>query len=184
MPSVQNPQDDLYKDANDVYGAALSRLARAWEADPDAQQDLLQEMHLALWRSFATFDGRCSLRTWIYRVAHNAAASHVKRSRRGKSTPLMRIEELEESREMGSLAAKADTNQSVEQNQILDRLYELIHRLNPIDRQVILLYLEGMDAASIGEVTGLSSGYVATKIHRIKTILAERFHNGGNHDRR
>jgi RNA polymerase sigma-70 factor (ECF subfamily) len=58
----------------------------------------------------------------------------------------------------------------------------MIHRLNPLDRQVILLYLEGVDAASIGEVTGLSSGYVATKIHRIKAILIERFHNGGNHD--
>jgi RNA polymerase sigma-70 factor (ECF subfamily) len=41
-----------------------------------------------------------------------------------------------------------------------------------------------MDAASIGEVTGISSGYVATKIHRIKTILTERFRNGGSHDKR
>jgi RNA polymerase sigma-70 factor (ECF subfamily) len=182
MQSTQNPQDDLYRDAIDAYGAALSRLARAWEADLDARQDLLQEMHFALWRSFATFDGRCSLRTWIYRVAHNAATSHVMRSRRGKSRTLVSIEEIEESREMGSLAAKSDTNQSIEQTQILDRLYAMIHRLNPLDRQVILLYLEGVDAASIGEVTGLSSGYVATKIHRIKAILIERFHNGGNHD--
>jgi RNA polymerase sigma-70 factor (ECF subfamily) len=41
-----------------------------------------------------------------------------------------------------------------------------------------LLYLEGMDAASIGEVMGVSAGSVATKIHRIKNILARDFHKG------
>jgi len=41
----------------------------------------------------------------------------------------------------------------------------------------MLLYLEGVDAASIGEVTGLSAGNVATKIHRIKAVLARRFHD-------
>jgi RNA polymerase sigma-70 factor (ECF subfamily) len=64
---------------------------------------------------------------------------------------------------------------------LLERLFALIQRLNPLDRQVILLYLEGMDAAFIAEVTGISSGYVATKIHRVKAILAERFRNGGSH---
>ena len=52
-----------------------------------------------------------------------------------------------------------------------------MHQLKPLDRQLMLLYLEGIDAASIGEVTGLSSGNVATKIHRIKAILTRRFHD-------
>jgi RNA polymerase sigma-70 factor (ECF subfamily) len=60
----------------------------------------------------------------------------------------------------------------------------LIQRLNPLDHQTILLYLEGMDAASIGEIIGISSGNVATKIHRIKAILAGRFRNGGSHEQR
>ena len=181
MPSLHNPQDDLYEDAVAAYGPALGRLARAWENDPDARQDLLQEMHLALWRSFASFDGRCSLRTWIYRVAHNAGASHVARSLRGRAQTLVSIEEVEE---QSNFAGESNADQSLEKAQVIDRLYALIHRLNPLDRQVILLYLEGADAAAIGEVTGISAGYVATKIHRIKAILAERFHNGGNHEQR
>jgi len=44
---------------------------------------------------------------------------------------------------------------------------------------VILSYLEGLDAATIGEITGLTSGNVATKIHRIKNMLARQFHEGG-----
>jgi RNA polymerase sigma-70 factor (ECF subfamily) len=43
----------------------------------------------------------------------------------------------------------------------------------------MLLYLEGLDAAGIGEVTGLSAGAIATRIHRIKSILAQRFQQGG-----
>jgi RNA polymerase sigma-70 factor, ECF subfamily len=46
---------------------------------------------------------------------------------------------------------------------------------------VIVSYLEGMDAASIGEITGLSPANVAMKVHRIKNILARQFHQGGTH---
>jgi RNA polymerase sigma-70 factor (ECF subfamily) len=63
----------------------------------------------------------------------------------------------------------------------MERILALIYTLAPLDRQVILLYLEGEDAATIGDVTGLSSGNIATKIHRIKKILSQRFHQGGRH---
>ena len=45
-------------------------------------------------------------------------------------------------------------------------------------RQVILAWLEGMDAVAIGELTGLSGRNVATKVHRIKTLLARNFNDG------
>ncbi|HEY7807708.1 MAG TPA: sigma-70 region 4 domain-containing protein, partial [Croceibacterium sp.] len=48
-----------------------------------------------------------------------------------------------------------------------------IHRLKPADRQVMLLYLEDLTAAEIGEVTGLSAGAVAVRIHRLKALLAD-----------
>jgi len=59
------------------------------------------------------------------------------------------------------------------------RLMALIEALKPGDRQVMLLYLEGLDAQAIGEVTGLSPGAVAVKVHRLKSILARRFQEGG-----
>jgi DNA-directed RNA polymerase specialized sigma24 family protein len=61
----------------------------------------------------------------------------------------------------------------------LDRLSALIQRLKLLDRQVIVSYLESTDAASIGEITGLSPANVAMRIHRIKNLLAKRFHEGG-----
>jgi RNA polymerase sigma-70 factor (ECF subfamily) len=61
----------------------------------------------------------------------------------------------------------------------LERLLDLIHQLKPPDRELMLLYLEDLDAAAIGEIMGISAGNVRVQVHRIKTILARRFHAGG-----
>jgi RNA polymerase sigma-70 factor (ECF subfamily) len=172
-------QDDLYRKAVNEHGAALERLARAYEAGPEDRRDLLQEIHIALWRSFTGYDERCSLRTWAYRVAHNIAVTHIYRSRKTKTLNLLSIEELGENEK-----PVASHSSGLESQLLLRQLYEFIQRLNPVDRQIITLYLEGLDAACIGEITGISPGYTATKIHRIKRILADRFLNGDNHDYR
>ncbi|MGA3185821.1 MAG: sigma-70 family RNA polymerase sigma factor [Bryobacteraceae bacterium] len=167
-------QDELYRDAAEQYGAALERLAGAYEADPDKRRDLSQDIHFQLWRSFQRYDARCSLRTWVYRVAHHVAASHVLRERRIFSK-LVSLEELE------MLPDKEEDHLAADQRRNLERLSVLIQHLKPLDRQVIVSYLEDMDAVSIGEITGLSPGNVAMKIHRIKNILARRFYEGGDH---
>jgi RNA polymerase sigma-70 factor (ECF subfamily) len=59
-----------------------------------------------------------------------------------------------------------------------EHLLNLIHRLRPFDRQLMLLYLEDLDAASIGEITGMSAGAVRVQIHRIKAILTLRYLGG------
>ena len=64
-------------------------------------------------------------------------------------------------------------------SEALKRLSILIQRLKPLDRQIIVSYLEGMDASSIGEITGLSPANISMKIHRIKKILKHRFGEGG-----
>lgn len=167
-------QDDLYREAADRFGPALERLARAYEVDPEKRRDLIQEMHFQIWRSFQRFDARCSARTWVYRVAHHVAASHVLRERRTFSN-LVSLEDLE------NLPDQGQGHVAAEQSLNLARLSMLIQQLKPLDRQVIISYLEDMDAASIGEITGLSPGSVAMRIHRIKNILALRFHEGGSH---
>lgn len=161
-------QDELYAQAAEAFGPALERLARGYEPDRDQRRDLIQDIHVALWRSFGGFDGRCSLRTWTYRVAHNTATSHIL-SRRRRAGPLASLDEA------AGLAALDDPEAAAGQRHALGRLLVLIHELRPADRQVVLLYLEDFDAAAIGEVTGLSAGAVAVKIHRLKAILAERF---------
>jgi RNA polymerase sigma-70 factor, ECF subfamily len=162
-------RDELYDQCAGEFGAALERLARGYEHDPAVRADLLQDIHLALWRSLAGFDGRCSLRTWVYRVAHNTATTFVVRQQRQRRLVLVGLEEIE------SMAAPpADGG--------LDILLGLIQKLKPLDRQVILSYLEGLDAASISDITGLSPSNIATKIHRIKNVLAMQFQKGVAHE--
>jgi RNA polymerase sigma-70 factor, ECF subfamily len=163
-------QERLYAEAAAAFGPALERLARAYERDPDKRRDLLQEIHVALWRSFARFDGRCSIRTWVYRVAHNTATSKVLRPR----TNAPQIVALDDSLE--SVAPAVSEEEVLDRRRALERLYGLIGRLRPLDRQVMLLYLEQIDAASIAEITGLSAANVATKVRRIKQLLIQRFH--------
>src|ERR1700691_760326 len=169
--------DALYKEASATCGAALRRLARGYEADPEARRDLLQEIHIELWRSLRLYDGRCSLQTWAYRVAHNVAASHIVRSRRASSA-LVDLDAMET--EPGFVDGEVQANQRLSVARLLDRIY----RLKPLDRQIILLYLEGEAAASIAEVTGLSAANIATKIHRIKRLLNRQPGEGTTHARR
>lgn len=171
MPDLTSAQDSLYQQAAVEYAGALERLAMSYEADAEARRDLLQDIHIALWRSFASFNGLCSVRSWVYRVAHNTAVSHVIRERRRRGRVMVSLEEIEQM-PASSPAAGEDRKQR------LDRLLAMVRTLKPIDRQVILAYLEDMDAVEIGEITGLSPGNVATKIHRIKNILARRFQAG------
>jgi len=169
--------DDLYQQTSAEFGAALERLAYAYEVDAERRQDLLQEIHLQLWRSFEKFNGRCSLRTWIYRVAHNVATSHVIRQNKRKrnAPPFLTLEEAE----VEAQAGRDNVEISADRNLARAHLLTLIQRLDFVDRQVILAYLEDLDAASIAEITGLSTANVWTRIHRIKSVLTRQFHAGG-----
>ena len=56
--SAGGTRDRLYEEAIAAFGEALTRLARAYEVDPGRREDLLQEIHIALWRSLAAFNGQ------------------------------------------------------------------------------------------------------------------------------
>lgn len=163
-------RESLYTAAVREFGPALDRLASGYESDLDKRRDLGQEIHLQLWRSLRAFDHRCSLKTWAFRVAHNVAASYVCREQRTNS-PLVALEELEQ------IASPRDPDHE----RSLAQLRELILGLKPVDRQIMISYLEEIDAATIGEITGLSAANVAMKIHRIKNVLARRFRKEPHH---
>ncbi|MFN9355876.1 MAG: RNA polymerase sigma factor [Alphaproteobacteria bacterium] len=164
---MSKEQDDWYGRVAAQWGPALQRVARSCEADPDRRRDVLQDMHVAIWKSHKLFDGRCSERTWIYRIATNVAANHVTRERR-RNAPLISLD-------LAHDIPVDDTSNSTEKDLALRKLFDIVDRLGNPDRSVITLYLEGLDAASIGEITGMTPGAIATRISRIKTLLARLF---------
>lgn len=162
----------LYRQAGAQFAPALARLARSAERDAEKARDLEQEMHCALWTSLARFDGKCALKTWVYRVAHNVAADHVARAVRGPKR--VALDEIETLPSPGNV--EAETAEAL----VLAQVGELIHHLPPVDMQVIVLWLEGESGAGIAEITGLSAGAVSVRVHRIKTLLASHFNQSSN----
>ena len=67
--------DALYRELAEAFGAAIQRFARGYEADEGRRQDLVQEIHVGLWRRLAGYDGRCSPRTWRL-AAHKPSSDH------------------------------------------------------------------------------------------------------------
>ena len=171
MDTVLRPsgdQDALYAQVASELGQPLARLASAYELETSRQQDLLQELHFAIWRSLAGFRNQCALRTWVYKVAHNTAATYVRQRRRHRRIQCVNIEDLD------SLADDSDIERSAHIADVLTRIRVLVERLKPIDRDVLLLHLEGLAAAEIAEIVGISTGYVSQKIHRVQKYLQQQ----------
>jgi RNA polymerase sigma-70 factor (ECF subfamily) len=160
-------------EVHDRFGPALQRLARSYEQNPAQRADLLQEIYVALARALPGFQERAALRTFVYRVAHNVAATHVLRAKRG-SGRWVTIDDLAE--EPTDPEPRADV--VVEQRRRLERLSDLVSRLKPLDRQLTLLFLEGLPPEEMAEVTGLTITNVTTKLSRIRAVLTRRMGGG------
>jgi RNA polymerase sigma factor (sigma-70 family) len=144
------------------YDAPLRRLAAVYEPDPALAEDLLQEIRLALWRALPGFRGDCSKRTFVYRVSHNRALTHVARRRPEAA-------ELESAEEVADTAAdpETDVTRRMERMELRERVAALPLGL----RQVTMLVLEGLSNGEIGEVLGISEGNVAVRLVRAKQQL-------------
>jgi RNA polymerase sigma-70 factor (ECF subfamily) len=166
---------DRFEQVVAELGPALARLTVGYERDAERRRDLLQEIHFAVWRSLATFDARCSLRTWVLRVAHNTAVKYVLREKRRGFARCRSLDDVAET------SGAANPEHDVHRAGAAERLTRLISVLKPLDRQVVLLFLEDLDGAQIAEVTGLSRNAVAVRLHRIKHLLRRMFAEGSAH---
>lgn len=129
---------------------ALARIARHYAA-PQERDDLLQEILLQLWRSRDGFDGRASESTWVYRVALNNALSHRRKPRRAH-------EPLDAAPERGEAHA----------GDALLVLERFLDALDPLQRAVLLLDLEGVSREQAAEVLGLTPNAVAIRLTRLR----------------
>ncbi len=160
--------DALFQTVVDTFGAALQRLCATYERNEAARHELQQEVLLNIWRALPGFRGEASLRTWVYRIAHNTAARHVHKAVHRVSTASMDTPSAQR-------ASSGQTPEhALEDADASSVLRNAIGALRPLDQQVILLYLEDVPQKEIGEITGLTQANVSTRIHRIKTELKKR----------
>src|SRR5262245_38610278 len=144
-----------------AHKGILYKVANAYCTRREERGDLIQSMIVELWRAFPRFDRRASFATWMYRVAMNVAISfHRSEGRRIRDA--IPLEEL--GRELEGADARVDA-----EGDDMRALRQLIARLDPINRALVLLYLEGYEHGEIGEMLGMSASNVGTRINRIKS---------------
>lgn len=134
----------------------MRRLCSAYSDRAADRDDLFQEIFLAVWRALPAFRGEASVRTWLYRIAHNVALTWQTRQRRRSS----RESPLNE-----------DTAAATDMDVRRLELKRAVARMPAGDRALVLLWLEGLSGAEIEEVTGIKAATVAVRLSRIRRAL-------------
>lgn len=158
-----NECDQLFEIWMQEYSAILFKVVHSFVANPHEQEDLLQEIRLALWKSIPTFSGGSKASTYIYRVSLNRAITWVNSSRFRKG----RHEEY-------CQKATPDSEQGSGISERMEIVYAEIRGLPPEERSLILLQLEELSYREISEALGISESNVGVRLNRIRKKLADR----------
>lgn len=151
------------------YKKLIAKVARIYCKDPEDRKDLIQDIVIQLWKSFPKYDRSYSVSTWTYRIALNVSISYLRKATsRSKNHDIF----LQENELMQGEESAIDEK--------LEQLYLFIDQLKPIDKAIIILFLEGCPNKEISEVIGISVTNVSTKKLRIKEELKNYFENSKN----
>src|ERR1700693_1952902 len=138
----------------------LYKVASSYCRNASDRQDLVQEMVVALWKSFGRYDDRYRFSTWMYRIALNVAISFYRSEvRRTRHTVPARDSVVE---------IAATTSESAAPDGEFQLLQNLMQQLGELDRALLILYLDENRYDTIAEILGISETNVGTKISRIK----------------
>ncbi|MFP7721441.1 RNA polymerase sigma factor [Lysobacter sp. A3-1-A15] len=140
------------------------KVAHSYSRDAEDRADLAQEIAAQLWRAWPSYDPRRPLATWMYRIALNVGISHL----RGRSRHDAHHVPLDEDHH--GIAG----GQGAEEGLQLQALQRLIAGFDPLNRALLLLYLDERSHREIAEILGLTETNVATRIGRLKQRLRER----------
>jgi RNA polymerase sigma factor (sigma-70 family) len=138
----------------------INKVAKLYSKSREDEQDLYQEIVCQTWKSFDSFRNESKISTWIYRIALNTSISYMDKTRKkGDHLPIDDI-----------LLNRTEPSDTVKEEQI-EILYGQIRNLNPIEKGILFLYLEGKTYDEITSITGFSSTNVGTRLGRIRQNL-------------
>jgi RNA polymerase sigma factor (sigma-70 family) len=145
------------------------KVANTYCRHAEDRRDLAQEIAAQLWRAFPGYDPARAFSTWMYRVALNVAISYV---RTASARPIAVA--LEDHHEAHATFAVGDGLAQHESDQRIHALYAVIERQPPLDRALLLLWLEERSQREIADVLGITESNVSTKLNRLKQRIREQ----------
>lgn len=125
--------------------------------DHDEVADLFQEVLIKLWSGIKSFENKSDIKTWIYRVALNTCISIDRKKKRKNKTEL--------SMDINFFTDKDDDTEQV------NILHQRISRLQPLDRAIVLLWLESIPYDEIASIIGITPKNVSVRLVRIRQQL-------------
>lgn len=140
--------------------ALIISVCNVYKSSQTDRDDLFQEIVLNLWKGRDSFKGNAKLSTWIYRVSLNTAIS---KTRKRKRNPVFYTDSIPEMPQTGEESAVMDHR--------LKALYHGISKLKPIEKAIVLLYLEEKTYEEIAEIIGISKTNVSVRLVRLKRKL-------------
>jgi RNA polymerase sigma-70 factor (ECF subfamily) len=142
--------------------ALLHKVCHVYESDADGRKDLFQEIVLQAWRAYPTYRREAKVGTWLYRIALNTAISQQRKLSRSP---------INTSAELHFDHADAGDDGLKEQYKMLETL---ISKLPPLDKALVLLYLEDKKHHEIAEILGISTSNAGTRLARIREKLKKQ----------
>jgi RNA polymerase sigma-70 factor (ECF subfamily) len=164
----------------DRYHTSLLRLARAFVPSDAIAEEVVQDTWLGVVRGIDRFEGRSSLKTWLFRILTNRARSTgVKESR---SVP----DELEHEPAVnpnrfgffGHWSSPPrpwdDVEQQIVTGATVGVVYESLRRLPETQRRVIVLRdIEGLEPEEVCDILGITDGNQRVLLHRGRSRLRQ-----------
>jgi RNA polymerase sigma factor (sigma-70 family) len=156
---AESIDDNFIREVNQNLGIAHKVVRIYFINDQDDREDVLQEMMYQLWKSYPHFDGRSKFSTWMYSVCLNTALTYKRKLKKEQSESLSLSHE--------EIVDPVSSNQ----DESVDQLFNAISSLSPLNKAIILLYLDELSYDEIATITGLSKSNVSVRLVRIKREL-------------
>jgi RNA polymerase sigma-70 factor, ECF subfamily len=166
--------EDAFATVVRLHHGALCRLARSFVGSAAIAEEVVQETWLAVVRGVDRFEGRSSLRTWLFHILVNRARTTATRERRADSGVEPDADRFDGTGVWSSppvpWADQVDNRLAAEQTAALAR--DLIETLPDAQRQVVVLRdVEGLSATEVVQLLGLSDGNQRVLLHRGRARL-------------
>ncbi len=140
--------------------------------------DLTQEIFIKVYNSLSRYRSEFKFSTWIYKIAHNAAVDHLRRSSTREQSLVAGTES--DSYDLPIESASLTPEQESERKERRGEIESVVRALPANYRELIILrHSQDLSYEEIVEVTGLPLGTVKNRLFRAREMMRQQFVDKG-----